>query len=130
VANPNGEAATRRRGAVTSHGPVTWFPTMVARRPTSGLPLMGARRLVSDTLQWRWLTTCNVIPRGGEDLRCGSRDGVVAGGGQWAVGFGGLRRLAASPMGGEGGGRASQISDLGGDGLLMGGGLRSRPCSD
>jgi hypothetical protein len=83
VANPNGEAATRRRGAVTSHGPVTRFPTMVARRPTSGLPVMGARQLASDALQWRWLTTCNVIPHGGDDLRCGSRDGVVAGGGRW-----------------------------------------------
>jgi hypothetical protein len=57
-----------------------------------------------------------------------------------ATGFGDLRRQAVSPMGGEGGGRASQISgvvayimvggDMDGGGLLLGVGTWRLPCSD
>jgi hypothetical protein len=75
--------------------------------------------------------TCNVVPRSGEGrrqptTRLSRRRGYR----RRAARSGGLRCLAASPMGGEGGGRASQIGDLGGGGLLVVGGLRSQPCSD
>jgi hypothetical protein len=52
-------------------------------------------------------------------------------GSRWrAAGPGGLRRLAASLMSGEGGGRASRFCDLGGDDLLVGVGHRNLHCSD
>jgi hypothetical protein len=55
----------------------------------------------------------------------------TVGSGLWrATGSSCLRRLAASLMSGEDGGRASQNCDMGGGGLLMGVGPRSQPFPD
>jgi hypothetical protein len=97
----------------------------------------------------RWAAPCNggvqmpvalslVVGTVGGSLRRGSCS--ARGCRRRATGFGDLRRQTVSPMCGEGGGRASQISGVvtyfmvGGDmddgGLLMGVGTWRLPCSD